>query len=244
MGVEEKHVGFDSAARAIMTECAPLNVKRIRSQQGHSRLSTQTNSPVTCLTRVASSHPRQSPFSTTATPLSIRFTNSTIPFNLSICAASRSRMFLVRQCTVSALTPVSIILSTSFNVSSCDGNKRILAETEISGGIASRRAFNIEHKRSGLVSRAAPIPACVENGFGHPQLRSTPDTSCITVLAAWTASSGSADPIWYMRYGFSTGCVVKIARETPWYEITPVAAGSGQVGYARMRHSRKSISVL
>lgn len=104
-----------------------------------------------------------------------------------------------------ALTPQLMIRSTSFIVSSCVDSKRILAVTVISGGIASRNAVNIEHNRSGLVNSAAPIPAWVLNGFGHPQLRSMPETSDITDRAAATANAGSAEPIWNMRYGFSTG---------------------------------------
>lgn len=91
----------------------------------------------------------------------------------------------------------------------------------------------MEQSKSGLVRRAAPIPECVEKGFGQPQLRSIPDTSCITVFAAWTASSGSEEPIWYIRYGFSIGWVVNIALDFPLYDMTPVTAGKQNYGNAR-----------
>lgn len=54
----------------------------------------------------------------------------------------------------------------------------------------------MEQSKSGVDSSAAPIPECVENGLGHPQFKSTPATSFITTLAACTASSGFAEPIW------------------------------------------------
>jgi len=38
------------------------------------------------------------------------------------------------------------------------------------------------------------MPACVENGFGHPQLRSMPATSGATTRAAASASAGDAEP--------------------------------------------------
>lgn len=80
-------------------------------------------------------------------------------------------------------------------MSSCVGSRRIFADTVISGGIAWRSAVRMEHRRSGFDNNAAPMPECVEKGLGHPQLRSTPEISCMTVFAACTASSGSADPI-------------------------------------------------
>ena len=105
-------------------------------------------------------------------------------------------MFRVRQWTVIALTPVSTMRFTRFRVSSWVGNSRILAETDISGGRSFRKAVRIEQRRSGLDRRAAPIPAWVEKDFGQPQLRSMPETSFLTTRAAWTARSGSAEPIW------------------------------------------------
>lgn len=155
--------------------------------------------PVSFFTRFASSHPLHSPFSTTAISTPSPCTNSTISLSLFTNAGSLCRIFRVRQCTVKALTPVFMILSTSFFVSSWVGKRRIFADTVISGGSSLRNAVKIAHKRSGLVSNAAPMPECVLNGLGQPQLRSIPETSCTTVLAAWTANSGEAEPIWYMR---------------------------------------------
>lgn len=129
-------------------------------------------------------------------PLPIFSTNSTISRNRVMTAFSFIRMFRVRQCTVSAEMPVFTMRSTSLSVSSWEGSRRIFAEMVISGGMASRRAVRIEQRRSGFVSSAAPMPACVEKGFGQPQLRSKPETSCWTIFAACTASSGSAEPIW------------------------------------------------
>jgi hypothetical protein len=54
----------------------------------------------------------------------------------------------------------------------------------------------ISHRMSGVSSSAAPIPPDVENGFGHPQFRSTPDTSRETSRAAATANDGVDDPTW------------------------------------------------
>lgn len=158
----------------------------------------------------------QSPFSIMATFLPNPSTNSTISFSRPTSALSLGLMFLVRQCIVRQLMPVFTIRSTSFKVSSCDGSKRILAEMLISVGMASRRAVRIEQRRSGVDKRAAPIPECVEKDLGQPQLRSIPETSFMTARAALTAYSGSADPIWYIRKGFSIGCVVNTAFDTPW----------------------------
>ena len=63
------------------------------------------------------------------------------------------------------------------------------------GGRAFRRDVRISHKMSGVSNKAAPIPPDVENGFGHPQFRSTPDTSRETSKAAATANEGVEDPI-------------------------------------------------
>jgi len=123
-GVEEKHVGFDSAAVAIITDDAPgETVRRGCIQASHL--------PVSLFTRFASSHPLQSPFSMTAMSTPRPCTNWTMSPSLFTTAASRCRMFLVRQCTVNALTPVLMILSTSFFVSSWVGSRRIFAETVI-----------------------------------------------------------------------------------------------------------------
>ena len=161
-GESAKQEGFDSAPRAIITDDAPVVLR----------------------TRFASSHPLQSPFSTTAIPFPIPSTKSTISRSLSITALSLSLMLLVRQWTVKALIPVLTIFSTSLRVSSCEGSSRIFAVTVICGGISFRRAVRMEQSRSGLLRRAAPMPACVEKGLGQPQFRSMPDTSWITVLAA------------------------------------------------------------
>ena len=92
--------------------------------------------------------------------------------------------------------PVFIIRLTNSSVFSWSGSKRILHETEICAGKAFRREVRISQRRSGVSSNAAPMPPEVENGFGHPQFRSTPDTSLETKRAAATASGGVEDPTW------------------------------------------------
>jgi hypothetical protein len=62
-------------------------------------------------------------------------------------------------------------------------------------GKAFLREVKISQRMSGVSSKAAPIPPDVENGFGQPQFRSTPDTSRETNKAAATASDGVDDPI-------------------------------------------------
>lgn len=96
----EKHDGFVSAPRAIMTECAPVI----------------SRTPLACVQSLVS------PFSITAMPFPMRSTNSTISLRRSftLAALSLSRMLLVRQSrwTVKALTPVLTMRSTSLSVSS------------------------------------------------------------------------------------------------------------------------------
>ena len=171
-GVGENTDGFASAAVAIMTESAPV-MARIRR---------------------ASSKPIQSPFSMTATSRPRFLTKSTISLRREISARSRGRMLRVRQWMVRQLMPVLTIFSTRTSVSSCVGSKRIFADMEMRGGSSRRRAERMEHRRSGFVSRAAPMPAWVEKGLGQPQFNSIPETSSMTKRAACTARSGSAEP--------------------------------------------------
>ena len=196
-------VGFASAAVAIMTESAP----------------------VTARIRRASSKPTQSPFSMTATSRPRPLTKSTISLRRWTSARSRGRMLRVRQCIVRQFIPVLTMRSTRASVSCCVGSRRIFAETEIREGSSRRRAVRMEQRRSGFVRRAAPMPEWVEKGFGQPQLSSTPETSSTTRRAACTARSGSAEPTWNIRYGFSTGWQVNMARSClPLYEMVPDTA--------------------
>ncbi|OMJ16639.1 hypothetical protein AYI70_g6475 [Smittium culicis] len=102
-------------------------------------------------------------------------TASIISANLSHSALFLLRMSLVLQCTVIALTPVLAILFTSSIVSCCDGKRRIFAVT--GRDKLSTKFDNIEHSKSGLYNKDAPIPPLIENFFGQPQFKSTPDTS-------------------------------------------------------------------
>jgi hypothetical protein len=163
--------GLDSAARAIMTDDTPV-FARIASQFAH---------------------PSPSPLHTTGTPL-LR-PSSTISPNLSQRALTELLISLVLQCTVKHLTPVRRIRAARWSVEGCSGSNLILHE--MGSGISRRSARRMSSKRSGVESKAAPMPECTlkrnhldrqrppcsvrqlhpsthENGFGHPQFRSLP----------------------------------------------------------------------
>ena len=152
--------------------------------------------PVMSRILFASSRLKQSPFSITGIPTPVFSTKSAISFTRYTKAGSVLRISFVRQCTVRALIPVPIIRLTNSSVSFWSGKRRIFAVTGIWAGSARRREVRISHRRSGFVRRLAPIPACVENGLGQPQFKSTPETSPATVRAASTACDGDEEPIW------------------------------------------------
>ena len=67
------------------------------------------------------------------------------------------------------------------------------------------RTKDFENKVSNTCAMVRP--AWVEtHSFRHPQLRSVPDTSLMIVFAAWTAVSGSAEPILYIKLPSFSRC--------------------------------------